>query len=155
MSASSKKQRNESTSTTKNTSPTFSQSFSQSFSQAESQSSAQNTPINKKSYAQAKQMAEKSQQQSNKVPFNNRAQVNKRNEFGQQKQFFRSKGPSNFKRTAFKQKGEVDPYSPDLAPMNIFENQVIPTGIHNFSKCFRPNLAAIRVLLLMKFIPKT
>ena len=52
--------------------------------------------------------------------------------------------------------GEVDPYSPDFAPMNIFENQVIPTGIHNLSKIFRPNLATIRVLSLgMKFIPKS
>ena len=40
--------------------------------------------------------------------------------------------------------------------MNIFENQVIPTGIHNLSKIFRPNLATIRVLSLgMKFIPKS
>ena len=46
--------------------------------------------------------------------------------------------------------------------MNIFENQVIPIyqlipiGIHNISKSFRPNLATIRVLSLgMKFIPKT
>ena len=40
--------------------------------------------------------------------------------------------------------------------MNIFEKQVIPIGIHNLSKSFRPNLATIRVLSLgMKFIPKT
>ena len=40
--------------------------------------------------------------------------------------------------------------------MNIFENQVIPIGIHNLSKKFRPNLATVRVLSLgMKFIPKT
>ena len=75
---------------------------------------------------------------------------------GQQKQFLRQFGPTNSKRPAFKSGGEVDPYSPDVAPMNIFENQVIPIGIHNISKIFRPNLATIRVLSLgMKFIPKT
>jgi len=75
---------------------------------------------------------------------------------GQQKQFFRQFEPTNSKRPAFKSGGEVDPYSPDVAPMNIFENQVIPIGIHNISKKFRPNLATIRVLSLgMKFIPKT
>ena len=43
----------------------------------------------------------------------------------------------------------------DIAPMNIFENQVIPVGIHNLSKSFSPNLATIRVLSLgTKFIPK-
>ena len=50
----------------------------------------------------------------------------------------------------------MDPYSSDVAPMNIFENQVIPIGIHNLSKSFQPNLTTIRVLSLgMKFIPKT
>ena len=40
--------------------------------------------------------------------------------------------------------------------MNIFENQVISTGIHNLSKIFRPNVATIRVLSLgMIFIPKS
>ena len=39
--------------------------------------------------------------------------------------------------------------------MNIFENQIIPVGIHNLSKFFCPNLATIRVLALgTKFIPK-
>jgi hypothetical protein len=42
----------------------------------------------RKSYAQAKQMAEKVQQQSNKAVYNKRAPMNKRNEYGQQKQFF-------------------------------------------------------------------
>jgi len=111
---SSKKQCKDATSTIKNTSPPFSQSFSQSLSQAESQSSAQNSPNNKKSYAQAKQMAEKAQQQSNRAAFKNRSPKNKRNEYGQPKQFFRSQGPSNFKRSTFKPQGEVDPYSPDL-----------------------------------------
>ena len=40
--------------------------------------------------------------------------------------------------------------------MNIFENQVILTGIHNLSKTFRPNLATIRVFFFgMIFIPKS
>ena len=40
--------------------------------------------------------------------------------------------------------------------MNIFENQIIPVGIHNLSKSFRPNLSTIRVLSLgMKFIPRS
>ena len=48
-----------------------------------------------------------------------------------------------------------DPYGIDIAPLNVFENQVIPVGIHNLSKSFRPNMATIRVLSLgTKFIPK-
>ena len=51
--------------------------------------------------------------------------------------------------------GEQDPYDMSIAPMNIYENQVLPIGIHNLSKSFRPNLATIRVLSLgTKFIPK-
>ena len=50
----------------------------------------------------------------------------------QQKQFFRRQGPSHFKRTTFKPHGEVHPYSPYFVPINIFENQVIATVIHNF-----------------------
>jgi len=51
--------------------------------------------------------------------------------------------------------GMIDPYGIDIAPLNIFENQVIPVGVHNLSKSFRPNLATIRVLSLgTKFIPK-
>ena len=46
------------------------------------------------------------------------------------------------------------PFDMFIAPMNIYENQVLPIGIHNLSKSFRPNLATIRVLLLgTKFIP--
>ena len=42
-----------------------------------------------------------------------------------------------------------------IAPLNIYENQVIPVGLHNLSKSFRPNLSTIRVLSLgTKFIPK-
>ena len=51
--------------------------------------------------------------------------------------------------------GENDPYDMSIAPMFIYENQVLPIGIHNLSKSFRPNLATIRVLSLgTKFIPK-
>ena len=52
--------------------------------------------------------------------------------FQQKKEFFRQAGPVNSKRSAFKSGGRVHPYSPDVAPMNIFENQVIPIaiGIH-------------------------
>jgi len=40
------------------------------------------------------------------------------------------------------------------APLNIFENQVIPTGLHDVSKSFRPNLATTRVFSMgTKFIP--
>ena len=40
--------------------------------------------------------------------------------------------------------------------MHNFENQIIPMGIHNLSKSFRPNLPAFRVLSVgIKFIPKT
>jgi len=54
-----------------------------------------------------------------------------------------------------KPSGMNDPYDLDIAPLNVFENQVIPVGIHNLSKSFRPNMATIRVLSLgTKFIPK-
>ena len=52
-------------------------------------------------------------------------------------------------------KFNLDCQGMDIAPMHIFENQVIPVGIHNISKSFRPNLATIPVLsLCTKFIPK-
>ena len=42
----------------------------------------------------------------------------------------------------------------DVAPVNIFENQVIPMVLHNLSKSFRPNLTNTRVFSLgTKFIP--
>ena len=51
--------------------------------------------------------------------------------------------------------GEIDPYDMTIAPLNIYENQVIPVGLHNLSKGFTPNLSTIRVLSLgTKFIPK-
>ena len=42
----------------------------------------------------------------------------------------------------------------DVAPISIFENQVIPMGLHNLLKGFRPDLTATRVFSLgTKFIP--
>jgi len=59
------------------------------------------------------------------------------------------------RRTFVRQTGESDPYDMSIAPLNIYENQVIPVGLHNLSKSFRPNLSTIRVLSLgTKFIPK-
>ena len=49
--------------------------------------------------------------------------------------------------------GMNDPYGIDIAPLNIFEKQIVPVGVHNLSKTFRPNMAPIRVLSLgTKFI---
>jgi hypothetical protein len=48
-----------------------------------------------------------------------------------------------------------DPYDLDIVPLNVFENKVIPVGIHNLSKSFRPNMTTIGVLSLgTKLIPK-
>ena len=59
------------------------------------------------------------------------------------------------RRSFIRQTGESDPYDMSVAPLNIYENQVIPVGLHNLSECFRPNLSAIRVLSLgTKCIPK-
>ena len=53
------------------------------------------------------------------------------------------------------QTGENDPYDMSIAPIFIYENQVLPIGRLNLSKSFRPNLATIRVLSLgTKLIPK-
>ena len=53
------------------------------------------------------------------------------------------------------QTGENDPYDMSIAPIFIYENQMLPIGIHNLSKSFRPNLATIRVLSFGTiFIPK-
>ena len=40
--------------------------------------------------------------------------------------------------------GENDPYDITIAPLNLYKNQVIPVGLHNLSKSFRPNLSTIR-----------
>ena len=64
-------------------------------------------------------------------------------------------GRNRGRRAFFRQTGESDPYDMSIAPLNIYENQVIPIGIHNLSKSFRPNLSTIRVLSLgTKLIPK-
>ena len=54
-----------------------------------------------------------------------------------------------------KHSGIFDAYCMEVAPLHIFENQIIPTGLHDVSKSFRPNLATTRVFSLgTKFIPK-
>ena len=59
------------------------------------------------------------------------------------------------RRPFVRQSSENDPHDMSIAPMFIYENQVLPIGIHNLSKSFRPNLATIRVLSLgTKFSPK-
>ena len=50
-------------------------------------------------------------------------------------------------RSYTKYSGESDAYCMDIAPLNIFENQVVPMGLHNLSKIFRPNIATTRVFL--------
>ena len=52
---------------------------------------------------------------------------------------------------AFSRRGKYKPvfkpfyncYGIDVAPINIFENQVISVGIHNILKSFKPNLDTI------------
>ena len=57
-------------------------------------------------------------------------------------------------RSYTKHSGEFDAYCMDVAPLNIFKNQVIPMGLHNLSKSFKPNLETSRVFSLgTKFIP--
>ena len=59
-----------------------------------------------------------------------------------------------FNRSSTKHSGIFDAYCMDSAPLNIFENQVLPTGLHDISKSFRPNLATTRVFSMRtKFIP--
>ena len=59
-----------------------------------------------------------------------------------------------FQRGFTKHSGIFDAYCMDSAPLNIFENQVLPTGLHDVSRLFRPNLAATRVFSMgTKFIP--
>ena len=49
------------------------------------------------------------------------------------------------RRPFVRQTGESDPYDMFIAPINIYENQVLPIGIHSLSKSFRPKLATIQV----------
>ena len=59
-----------------------------------------------------------------------------------------------FQRGFKRHSGIFDAYCLDTAPLNIFENQVIPTELHGISKSFRPNFATTRVFLIgTKFIP--
>ena len=44
-----------------------------------------------------------------------------------------------FRRNFTKQSGIFDAYCMNVAPLNIFENQVLPVGLHDISKSFRPN----------------
>ena len=55
----------------------------------------------------------------------------------------------------YRNTGENDPYDVSIASRNIYENQVIPIGLHNLSKRFRPNISTVQVLSLGTiFIPK-
>ena len=66
----------------------------------------------------------------------------------------RGGGRGRGRRKFFRQTGESDTYDMSIAPLNIYENQVIPVGLHNLWKSFRPNLSTVRVLSLgTKFIP--
>ena len=59
------------------------------------------------------------------------------------------------RRSFHRNTGENDPYEMYIGPLNLFKNQVIPIGLHNLSKSFRPNISTIQVLSLgTKFIPK-
>ena len=81
--------------------------------------------------------------------------------FNQNKKWFRGGGfrgggkrGGKSNKSSYKS-GETDPYDMTIAPLNIYENQVIPVGLHNLSKSFRPNLSTIRVLSFgTKFITK-
>ena len=43
-------------------------------------------------------------------------------------------GGNGSRRSSVKTPGELDAYSMDVAPLNIFENQVISKRLHNLSK---------------------
>ena len=67
----------------------------------------------------------------------------------------RGRTGGRFRRSYTKPSGIFDAYCMNVARLNIFENQVIPTGLHDVSKSFRPNLATKRVFSMgLKFIPK-
>ena len=46
----------------------------------------------------------------------------------------RRTGGGRSRRPDAKQTGEIDAYCMSVAPLNIFENQVVPMGLDNFSK---------------------
>ena len=67
----------------------------------------------------------------------------------------RGQGRGRERRSFYRNTDENDPYDMSIAPLNLFENQVIPIGLHNLSKSFRPNISTIQVLSLgTKFISK-
>ena len=50
--------------------------------------------------------------------------------------------------------GKTDPYDIHITLLHIFENQVVPVGLHYLSKSFKPNLVTITILSVgTKFIP--
>ena len=55
------------------------------------------------------------------------------------------RGRGRGRRSFVRKTGESDPYDMSIAPLNIYENQVIPVGLQNLSKSFRPDLTTIRV----------
>ena len=64
------------------------------------------------------------------------------------------RGRGRERRPFYRFTGETGPCDLSIAPLNIFENQVIPIGLHNLSKSFSPNISTIQVLLLgTKFTP--
>ena len=83
------------------------------------------------------------------LPYENRGRGRGRNfGKGEQKGNNGASGRSNFKHP-----GEFDAYCMNVAPLNIFKNQVVLMGLHNFSKTFNSNVATTRVISLgMKFI---
>ena len=134
------------------------------------QTQATNLQLQSENFTNSQNDSQRSEQHTTNIPFKSNKQdfvSNKKFKgqpnsnfsppsFHQQKHFFKRFENQTSRRPSFKSGGTIDPYSPDVAPMNIFENQVIPTGMHNLSKIFRPNLATLRVISLgMKFIPKS
>ena len=55
------------------------------------------------------------------------------------------RGRGRGRRPFVRQTSESDPYDMSISPLNIYENQAIPVGLHNLSKSFRPNLSTIQV----------
>ena len=54
-----------------------------------------------------------------------------------------------------RQTGENDLYDMSISPMNIYEIQVLPIGIHNLSNSFRPNLTTFRRMNNKVYITET
>ena len=46
--------------------------------------------------------------------------------------------------------GMNDPYGIDIAPLNIFKNQIVPAVVHKLSKSFRPNKAYSCVIKIIQ-----